>query len=220
VLLGAALVLAPWTYRNAATFGRVFFVRGGLPFELWHGNQPGSTGWLTSESFGHHPGTNRHERRLLLDLGEVEYFAACGERFRADVSRDPAEFVRRCASRGAFLFLSDIGTRSYQPLMPDFRWRGYMVDRIALNGLLTVGGIAGAWAAWRLRYRGAWVLGLAVLAGVPFVPTSVWDRQTLPLRVMLVLLAGLLVAAVAHRAARGAWPTPARDDLRREGGRQ
>jgi hypothetical protein len=198
--------LLSWTVRNAIYFHALLPVRGNASFEAWFGNRPGSSGWLDSAQFAGHPGHDRAERALVLGLGEQGYFGLCRERFAADVRRDPPVFAARCLSRLGYLFLSDPTAPAYQPLMPDWRWGGVVIVRVAVNAVLAALALAGAWAAWRLGFPAGWWFVVALLCGLPFVPVSVWDRQTLPMRALLLPFAAFALYAAAHRRRYGAWP--------------
>lgn len=208
-VLAFVLVLTPWTLRNYVIFKRVWFVRGGADMELWFGNLPGATGWLNSYSFDAHPGHDPVEHRRLLEWGEPKYFEYCGERFCVNYGQDPGAFWRRSLHRVGYLFLSDPTDPAHYPLMPDWKWHGVVVSRVGLNGLVTALGLAGAWVAWWLGYRTHWLIGLAVLSVTPFMVTAVWDRHTMPLRLLLLLFMAFVLSAVVHRWRRGWWPRPA-----------
>jgi hypothetical protein len=206
---GFAVAIAPWTIRNYIEFRQVIFVRAGVPFELWFGNLPYMTGWLNRYSFWRdHPGENERERHVLLSMGETPYFAYCKQRFWETYHKDPKAFWRRTFSRTVYVLLSDPTDPAHYPSMRDSKWHGYVVTRLAINSLLLILGLAGASMAWRLRYRIHGLLGVGLLSAVPFIPTAVWDRHTLPLRMMLVLMAAFLIAAFLHRWRWGRWPTP------------
>ncbi|MGE5608228.1 MAG: ArnT family glycosyltransferase [Bacillota bacterium] len=208
-LAGFALAIAPWTIRNCLEFRQPIFVRAGAPFELWFGNLPYMTGWLNRYSFWRdHPGENARERHVLLSMGETAYFAYCKQRFWENYHQAPRAFWHRTLNRTVYLFLSNPTDPARYPFMRDSQLHGYVIPRLFVNTLLTTLGLLGAWMAWRLRYRTHALLGIALLSVVPFIPTAVWDRHTLPLRMILVLLAAFLLLAALHRYRRGAWPTP------------
>jgi hypothetical protein len=66
------VTLAPWTVRNAATFGRLMYVRGGAEFELWLGNRPGASGLVNDATVADHPYKNAAQRAELIRIGEME----------------------------------------------------------------------------------------------------------------------------------------------------
>jgi 4-amino-4-deoxy-L-arabinose transferase-like glycosyltransferase len=205
--------VVPWTIRNYLVFDRLFFIRDSARFELWFGNLPWSTGWLHPGHFDSHPGSRSHrERQAILTRGESAYFAYCKERFDEQFKQDPSEFVRRTALRAAYCFLSDPTEYTTEPGMPNIDAGPYVLDRVLLNGGLTACGLAGAFVAWRLRYRAGAILAAGLLSVLPFVPISVWDRQLIGLRAMLVVTTAFLLVTVFIRVRTGRWLTG--DDVR------
>lgn len=207
IALGAfVLVLAPWTIRNLTVFDRWYFVRGGTGLQLWLGNQPVASGWLEGDMLLNSPAADEDERNLMLNLGEPRYFDLCDRRFGAEYDAAPRQFWMRTARRLCFIFFSD-PTKAYLPIpmITDFRWRQIYVERCILHGVVALLGLAGVWTAWRLRLGCLWILAAAILAEIPFLFTAVSDRYNLPMRVVLLLFAGMLLAAVIDRWRRGAW---------------
>jgi 4-amino-4-deoxy-L-arabinose transferase-like glycosyltransferase len=207
VTLGATVALIPWTWRNFDQFHRLFFVRDELNFELLEGNPPFATGWMGSELREQNLNFNTDQRRILLALGEPEYFDLCGERFLHEYYADPAAFWRRTARRLIYIFISDpTVTQLKFPMMSGIRTHGIVIDRLILHGLLAAGGIAGAWTAWRLRLGCVWIFFDGSLTAAPFLFCTVDDRYVLPLRAVLILFTAILVSMVWHRLSRGEWP--------------
>ena len=136
------LVLLPWTARNYSRFGKVFFVRANVYTELWLGNQPCSTGWMTLQTLDAHPSRDRDNAYQVLGLGEIRYFDLCRRRFDADYRAAPAAFRARCRNRLIYAFLSDPGRKIEYPLMPNREWHGVVVDRLLVNALLATLGLA------------------------------------------------------------------------------
>lgn len=208
-VVGFAIAMAPWTVRNYLTFHRLIFVRGGANLEIWFGNQPGFSGWLNAPAFANHPGRSPEEQKSILAMGENAYFDWCGQRFRENYHRDPAAFWQRTATRSFYLFMSDPKEPYQYRFFARSTWHGYAVGRLAQNGLVAILGIGGALAAWWLGWRTYKLLGLAVLSELPFTISSVWDRQCMPLRSLLVLLMAFVFWALWERWRFGRWPTPA-----------
>jgi hypothetical protein len=72
--------------------------------------------------------------------------------------------------------------------------------------LVAIGGIAGAWAAWRLRLGCAWIFFAGLPTTAPFLFCTVDDRYVLPFRAVLILFTGILLWAAWERLFRGEWP--------------
>jgi hypothetical protein len=205
-----ALVLTPWTFRNYHVFHRVYYVRDELNFELSSSNPPLATGWFDASLASANPWFNSGERDLLLRLGEQGYFDLCGQRFAAEYRAAPRAFWFRVVRRIEYLFISDPSDAAQAyPMLPGWRWRGVVIDRLLLNTLTAMAGLAGVWVSWRLRLRCTWVFGAALLTQVPFLFVAVSDRYVLPLRAALLFFAAILCWGVWHRAAHGQWPVAA-----------
>jgi hypothetical protein len=210
MMLAGGAVLAPWTLRNFELFHRVYFVRDELNFELFEGNLPFATGWMGSELRDENLYFNATQQRLVLSLGEGSYFDLCGRKFRREYDADPAAFWRRTARRIVYVFISDPTLAQLEfPLLPDIRSHGIVLDRLALHGFFAVGGIAGAWAAWRLRLGCVWIFFAGLLTTAPFLFCTVDDRYVLPFRAVLILFTSILLWAAWERMSRGHWPTGA-----------
>lgn len=202
------VVLAPWTLRNLAAFETVMLVRSGAGFELWLGNRPGLLGWMGADVLETHPYRNPGEREKVLRMGEVAYSAEKAGLFREAVAADPWAFAARSARRAAYLVVGEPAARYTAWPLSNERTAVPGLGRIYLGRTLTLSGVAavgltGAWAMWRQRRRMAWVLGAGLLAVGPYVVTSASDRYALPLRAVLVVLAGGAAGAVAEGARWG-----------------
>ena len=195
-LLAFIVVLVPWTWRNYFEFGRMLYVRGGVQLELWNGNLPDATGWLSPASFTHHPYHDLMENGLLRHLGEMRYFDLCGQRFKQEVVDDPWAFFWRTLRRAGYLLVGDPQSPAHQYIF------GIDLDRIVLNGSAVLG-LAGMWAALRLRLRVGWIIIASILAETPFLVTSAGDRYAMPLRVMLAIFSALLFCVVFKTLSAG-----------------
>jgi hypothetical protein len=179
---GLFLILAPWTLRNFEQFHRLFFIRGNLYTELWLGNQPGSNGWMTLGTLANHPSNDPVNRAQVLTLGEMRYADLCRERFWAEYDAAPADFWTRSAHRAIDLFVD-----------------GPRHSGATLEVVLAALGLAGVWAAWRLRLQIMPLLSAAIGVAAPYVPTQVHDRYALPLRAILCIMAGISVSLAWKR---------------------
>lgn len=187
------IVISPWVIRDIRAFHRLYYVRDELNFELSFGNQTGATGWMDASLASASPWFNGSERSQLLWLGEPKYFDLCRSRFEEEYMSSPADFWLRVGRRIAYIFISDPTQGQLDfPLFVDTQWRGYVVDRVIVHGLLAVFGVAGVWASMRLRLRCAWIFLAAILAEVPFMVTTVDDRYALPIRATLIFFAVML----------------------------
>jgi hypothetical protein len=172
VFMAFLLTLLPWTLRNYACFGRFIPIRGNLYTELWLGNAPGSTGWMTMQTLQEHPSDDLVERNLVLSLGETKYFDLCRQRFWEEFNADPEAFFARSLRRIAYLFVGE-------PSRPD----------LLFNCVLTALGLAGAC----LTVSRSSFFGVAMLAVTPYVFTEVYDRYMLPLHAASAILAAIAI---------------------------
>jgi hypothetical protein len=203
------LLIMPWMVRNAATLDSYFSLRSGMGLQLWLGNQPVSDGWLDDRAtYAYHPYFNEAERRTLLAIGEPAYNDLCVERFFEGLRKYPAAFWARCVRRVAYLFIGNPGRASEHPFMDNVPWRGIYLDSLLLNGSVAFLGIGGVLAAWRLGFRSWGLPALALCVILPYLPTAVLDRYSLPLRALLVMYAASLLWLIAVRLRHGAWPKP------------
>jgi len=191
------LTLAPWTARNAATFGRLMYVRGGAEFELWLGNRPGASGLVNDATVADHPYKNVDQRMLLNRIGEMEYFHRCRVMFLQQLSADPWRFLRLCALRTGYLFIGDPDPPrgAIPPFLAGTVRDGVMIEKLAVTALTAVLGLGGLLLAWRRHCRINWLVAVGLLSVSPFVVTSVTDRYLLPMWTIFLLFAGFLVSS-------------------------
>jgi hypothetical protein len=183
------------------------YVRSMPAVQFWLGNDPGCDGWLDARSQDRQPYFDQHERRLVLSLGEPAYNDLCQSRFEQQYRDDPRGFWIKCIWRGMYMLISEPAHPAKYPLLANIRWQGMIIDKLAINIMVAVLGLAGMWAAWRLRFRCHWLPLVAAATTAPYVPTGVLDRYTLPLRLVLVFYMGLLLWAVTVRIRQGSWHT-------------
>ena len=199
--LAGVAMLSPWTLRNYLAFDRVFFVRANLNTELWIGNVPESTGWMSLKTLDHHPSRNPAECRELLAAGEIKYFQNCGRRFSAEYRADPGRFWLLCYNRIVYAFVGSPYSQVRYPLLPNIRIHEVMIDRLLLNlalAAIAAAGIIRAW--WAGSKPGAMLLLLGCLAVAPYTVTQMYDRYTIPLNALLLLPAADLLALLVARA--------------------
>jgi hypothetical protein len=200
------LVVLPWAMRNSYVFDRAPFVRSGVGLQLWLGNAPGQRGWIDLEAYRLHPYFNRAERDVLLTLGEPAYNDLCLNRFRQLLSEDIAGFVIRTVRRIGYLFLGEPTQPVVYPFLVNYQWHGIFLDNLLLNATVSLLGLAGMIAAWRLHYRWSGIAALMFCTALPFIPTAVMDRYALPLHALLLLFAVGFLWMLGIRARNGRWP--------------
>jgi len=192
-LLTFLVILAPWTIRNYRVFHQFYLVRAGFPLELWLGNQPGSSGW---QNLNNHPSTTPEEGRRMVEMGEVEYFKLCGERFHADYQADPGAFWRRTLRRVGYVFVGPV--------------RGENIKLVEMNStanLLRVGfdwgllalGLAGFVLAMRANPRLFWLASITLISMAGYLFTHINYRYAMPARMVVVMFAAFFLAAIWKR---------------------
>jgi 4-amino-4-deoxy-L-arabinose transferase-like glycosyltransferase len=194
IALGAfTLVLVPWTLRNYDATGELLLIRGGPSFELWLGNRQGASGWM---DVTHHPLIDPVEREHFKEVGEKAYWVLSEEKFAELYAADPMAFWARTARRVGFVFVGPISSDAIRLVqLGPFT----SAARIASDFLLVALAVGGLVVAWRAQSLAPWLLGAGVATVLPFVVSHVTYRYTMPLKLVLLLLAGVAVARLFDR---------------------
>lgn len=177
LLLGAVLACVPWTLRNYAVFGELFFIRDNFGLELRMGNHEGAA---------LHPRIQPQEAGKVRLIGEVEYM----RRARTDA----IQWIRE--NPGTFVLSTGLRVVSF--------WFGPLHTPAQAAGLslLTVLALLGAWRVLPLLnnpQRAALLLPLATFPLVYYF-VNFMPRYRVPLDWILLLFAG---AAVSRRIRGG-----------------
>jgi hypothetical protein len=204
--LGCALVLGPWTVRNALAHGDLILVNDAFGYNLWRGA---------------HPELNR-----ALESSDAETFAALAEHFEAVTSpRTAAEVRVQAASpaarsrvwtrRSAAIIVDDPGAYARSAVRKLARyWRPWLdprvhsMPRVILSGLVSavlfVFAAAGLVHLWRVdRWLAATLIGWLVVFWLAQTPFQVVMRFRLATAEPIALvLAGFAVASFLERATR------------------
>ncbi len=191
---GAALVIAPWTARNYAEYGRVVLIasEGGITF--WTGNHPLAIG---EGDLAANPDIKRDNLRLRAahpgwtpeELEAVYYREAL-----ASIGADPLRWLTLLPRKAIYLFV---------PAGPSYTLHSarYLAASVASWGLLLPAAIAGLVVLGRggRRPRGVLLLAAsAVAAALVFFPQERFRLSGLD-PAALVLGAGALALATAPR---------------------
>lgn len=99
-------ILMPWTVRNWNAFHRFIPLRNNVPLELWVGQLPESDG-TTWGGGKRHPNFNLEERRIINQLGEIQYYDMRGREFAESVRNDPVSFMKRTLVRVKLYWLGE-----------------------------------------------------------------------------------------------------------------
>lgn len=220
----AALVVAPWVYRNYRVLGGFVPLRSNLGLELLIGNNPESNGqtfntaWTDANNFlaRTHPVSDLHQRTHLKEVGELAFMREKGQEARAWIAANP----------GAFAHLTLERLRLYW-LPPESLWDAGSPGRWLkpwVFGGLSVAGFLGLAGLFRNRHPYRWLF-LALLLGpsLIYVLTHVNPRYRYFTFWVSALLACDWLVKVGRRVAwglTGADPAPRRWTEGTEPGRQ
>lgn len=193
-VLGVALACAPWTLRNYATFGEVFFIRSNFGLELRMGNHDGAVADVEVMDLREgrrlrHPRTNRDEARLLQEIGEVDYMRRARAEALEWIRRHPAAFLRLTAQR-AFHFWFGAPSQAEMALGS------------ALLSILAAFGLRRVWPGLDAAARAGFAIPLLTFPLVYYVVVFM-PRYGAPLTGLLLVLAGAEVWGWMARAAQG-----------------
>ena len=186
VAIGAALVVAPWTARNYAHYGRLVFVasEGGVTF--WTGNHPLAIG---EGDMAANPDLKRASLALRAqhpELSEEQMEPVYYEEAFAWIRSHPWQWLS-LEIRKIFYLVVPVGP-SYQ-----LHSTRYYVASLVSYGVLLPAAIAGFWrlGSRRRTVPGLWLLGgSAVLVSLIFFPQ---ERFRIPVidPVLIICAAGL-----------------------------
>lgn len=190
IVAGFAVAIAPWTIRNYVTFGKLLYLRGNLPMELWVGNAPWSDGYFFNQDGERfHPVFNEEQARRMGRLGEWGYFQAC----REDVGRwwrqNPERFFRLALRRMRWFWFG----RHELARSPT-----HHVIRVAATTVPGTLAILGAVIVlWRRRR--AWILvATAVIFPLIYYAALFMVRYRLPVEPVLLILAATALVTAAR----------------------
>lgn len=203
----AALVVVPWTIRNAVHFHRFIPVSAGrLGYSLWLG------AWATNAEFTASDATGRvypaeafrdpAERELVAEAerdmtaGDAVFRRLFNERLRAE----PVQVVGRWLKRWPKLWLGtrfdifELHPRALPRGSP--QWTVVKAGLWGLNALLFFGALVGALLALRRREPVAWMLLPIAFTSLLFLPLNSFEnRYSQPMLPFVVLLAASAIVA-------------------------
>jgi hypothetical protein len=181
-LLTAALVIAPWTARNCAVYGRCILLTAAGGYDLWVGNNPNSSGEQLVT-----PEINQYK----AEHGILEADRHGTEEYFRYLLSDPLGFLRLQLIKTAKFFSALRTSAWWFHLSGIARGITFLVSSPFYIFYLTLGG-AGLYSALRrgpAAARIASVLALAVPAVV--IPITVTSRMRYPMYPFLAVLSVL-----------------------------
>jgi hypothetical protein len=178
-LICFAIVVAPWTIRNAGVFGSINPLRGNVGVNLWVGNYPGAN----AESFhglAPSPWHDNAEGKRFAELGERGYDGMARDRAFSEMAARPGRFVANSLTRFTGFWVGEWWTRYSH--IPWF----YSLGLIALSALAMRGAV-------RARKLGTGALLAAVLlfGGPYYLTVHGHGRYRVPIEPLMCLLAAL-----------------------------
>jgi len=116
-LLGAAVIVAataaPWTLRNAVTFGQFIPTKSNFYFDAYQASYLDDDGIYDPHTTKDHPYESSAVRSRYARLGEARFMAEYRTKFLESVRRDPNALIRKVGNR---LLAS---TLQYRPFFPE-----------------------------------------------------------------------------------------------------
>jgi hypothetical protein len=190
----AVCLAAPWTLRNAVTFGRFVPSKSNVFYEARWANYTDDDG-IWDGNFGNHPHNSPLQRFEYARLGEAAFINAQRDAFLAELARDPWRYVRNVLNRARAIALW------YTPN----RWDTAPPLKLALQRFVYVLPLLGLVAYGMLGVCATSVMLLAVfwaLYFVPYVLVAFYTRYFLPMTPILVLFAFLGADRTAYAIRR------------------
>ncbi|HET8667507.1 MAG TPA: glycosyltransferase family 39 protein [Terriglobales bacterium] len=172
-------LITPWEVRNYQTFHKFIFIRGNLGVETRLGNAENANGmwmwWL-------HPTQNAAELAKYKKMGEVAYVAARKQEVVDFIHRDPAKFVKLCATRAVYYWAG-------VPQSSNFYAQSEIKNALFLTSSVLT--FLGLWLTIRRRKRAAFLFTTLLLV-YPCVyyltfPHARYRHPIEPLMVILVV---------------------------------
>jgi hypothetical protein len=178
-LICFAIVVAPWTIRNAQQFGSINPLRGNVGVNLWVGNYPGAN----DESFhglAPSPWHDAAEGKKFVALGERGYDRLARERALAEIVARPGRFIVNSLTRFSGFWLGEWWTGFGH--IPWF----YSLGLISLSALALRGAIRA-----RKLGTGALLAAILLFGGPYYLTVHGHGRYRVPIEPLMCLLAAL-----------------------------
>lgn len=193
VCICAALLLAPWTWRNWRALGSPVIGRDNTGIELRVSNNDyaGPSEHLNYDNgvyHRYHPSQSVAEAEKVRDMGEIAYNQAALAEAKGWIATHPARFIQLCLER--------VGWYWFYPEAANVRSLGSVLafTKAALGWIFTALGFVGVWYLYR-RDRLVFTVVATTLIVVPlpdyFVHVGLRHQYTIEW--LLVLLAALTV---------------------------
>lgn len=202
--LALALLIGPWTIRNARVMGQPIALRSNFGLELALANHPATlSGAPRGEVFRQralaiHPFDNPPAIAALRAAGgETAYAALLGRRAWAWIRAHPADFLRLSLRHYRQFYVPDTWQLRFT------NWRDLVRPRAIVLQLVGVLGIAGlAWGLARRRRFHGYVALYVAAAGLPYALVQPVPRYGYLVYGILAYLAAQLLADMVRTARR------------------
>lgn len=199
-VLGWALAVTPWTIRNHAHAGRLFYVRNGLPMEFWLGVCPEADVGGGDAFRGEFPLLNAAAERRITEIGEQAFIDDCGRRAWEAIRSTPERYAKLVAVRAVDYWVGTVFEHSATGSgWPANRARGAATVFLCLEGVAVFGLLIAARHRRCIPPDVPWLLAISAAFSVLYCLTHVQLRYRAPAESLMTIAVGLL----ADRVLRG-----------------
>lgn len=208
LVLGCALVISPWTIRNARVTGAFILVDTNGTFNILLGTRP-EAAFVNKDDFWSPQfgelGGQPYKRAVRRNAREAQRLAL--RTALENVRTDPGLFARKCVWEAGHLWTLDsfllrhLRNRWYGVGQPSWLTPVLTVVSVGLFMVLVLAGLFGIAAQSASAYRGLAIL-LLVHSTLLYGLTLALSRHCLPLQVVLAIPAGGLLAGPGQAFSR------------------
>jgi len=190
-VLGAVIVIAPWTIRNYIRLGALVPLRTAFAYNVWRGNHVGATGTIRNFEGRNLDETLPRDYAEYIEAHMVPDEVQRDRFFAAEVGKfiveHPGSYLRLCAARLWFYGWRD----PTHPLTASIWYLGpwLLLLILAIMGLVSIRRDGRKWSLWLLQIAGFTLL---------FSLTVVVPRYRMPLYPAMFLLAAMGVNALVR----------------------
>ncbi|MFH0962843.1 MAG: glycosyltransferase family 39 protein [Planctomycetota bacterium] len=196
-ILCSAVVLAPWSIRNAVVFKRFVPVKSAWWYNFWRGNNPYATGGdrRTKDTSSPQYLTSEDWRELNTASTEIDRYDYLKHRAFQFIRDHPGRFLLLRAKSALFFWTG-------QNVWHAFAWAPEHPITLPLNILLLGFALAGMCVARTRRVAGMWLIAIVLLTfPIPYYlcHSDIQYRYRMPLDPLLIIYGSLAIVAAFER---------------------